>query len=431
MATPIFDLTPKQKELRRLISGPERHCLIYGGSRSGKTFLLCYAIHKRALMAPGSRHAIFQQTFNGAKVAVALDTYPKMAGLADPEIKLALNRTDWFFEYPNGSEVWIGGLESKERADKILGREYATMYANECSRLAYEAIVTARSRLAQVCDKIDGRPLAQKFYYDLNPTVQSHWTFQEFVRKVSPGSGSPVEGRVFGIANPDDNPHLAEDYLADLASMPIAQRARFFEGKFLTELPGALWTLKMIEEAMLPSNHQIGEGRTVVAIDPPVTAEGDECGIVGARLIGHPSSGMGYVLADRSAGGLTPKGWAERAVALYAELKADRVVIEVNQGGDMAEQTLRQVKPNLPITRVHASKGKLVRAEPVSALYEKGRVKHVGGFSELEAQMTTYTGDRSQGSPDRLDALVYALTDLFKLGEEAPFAMQKRLTGLV
>ena len=429
--TPTFDLTPKQKELRRIISGPERHCLLYGGSRSGKTFLFCYAIHKRALMAAGSRHAIFQQTFNGAKVAVALDTYPKMAALADPGIRLSLNRTDWFFEYPNGAEVWVGGLESKERADKILGREYATMYANECSRLSYDAIVTARSRLAQVCAKADGRPLAQKFYYDLNPTVQSHWTFQEFVKGVAPGSGSPVEGRVWGMANPQDNPHLTAEYLADLGSMPLAQRARFFEGRFLTELPGALWSLKMIEAATLPSSFAVTDGRTVVAIDPPVTAEGDECGLIAARLVGQPSDGIGYILRDGSTNGLSPLGWAKRAVAMFDDLKADRIIIETNQGGDMAEQTLRQIKPNLPITRVHATKGKMLRAEPVSALYEKNRVKHVGSFPDLEEQMTSYTGDRTHGSPDRLDAMVYALTDLFKLGTEAPFKAQRAIGGFV
>lgn len=407
-----------------MLSGRSRHCLIYGGSRSGKTFLLCYAIHKRALMARGSRHAIIQQTFNGAKVAVAMDTYPKMLGLVDPGLPVTLNRTDWYFEYPNGSEVWIGGLENKERADKILGREYATMYANECSRLAYDSIVTARSRLAQVCDKADGRTLAQKFYYDLNPTVQSHWTYQEFVKKIAPGSGAPVENRSWGMANPQDNPHLTQDYIADLAAMPVAQRSRFFAGKFLTELPGALWTLKMIEAAQLPPTIAVPDGRTVIAVDPPATKGGDLCGIVAAKLVGSVSDGMGYVLRDSTLGGLTPNGWASRAVKLFDDLNADRMIIETNQGGDMAEQTLRQVRSNLPITRVHASKGKLVRAEPVSALYEKGRVKHVGGFTDLEEQMTTYTGDRSESSPDRLDACVYALTDLFKLGDAVPYQIE-------
>lgn len=378
-------------------------------------------------MAEGSRHAIIQPTFNGAKVAVALDTYPKMLSLVDPDLSVPLNRTDWYFEYPNGAQVWIGGLENKERADKILGREYATIYANECSRLTHESVVVARSRLAQVCTKVDGRPLAQKFYYDLNPTVQSHWTFQEFVKGVSPGSGAPVKGRVYGVANPQDNPHLDAEYIEDLKSMPVSARARFLDGKFLTELPGALWTLKMIEGAQLPANHELGEGRTVVAVDPPVTADGDECGIVGATLVGSAIDGTGYIREDRSEGGLTPQGWATKAVKLYDDLKADRVIIETNQGGDMAEQTLRQVRANLPITRVHASKGKLVRAEPVSALYEKGRVKHLGGFSDLEEQMTTYTGDRSQSSPDRLDAAVYALTDLFKLGDVAPFQTDRAM----
>lgn len=406
------------------MSGPDRHVLGYGGSRSGKTFGFCYGIHKRALMAEGSRHAIIQPTFNGAKVAVALDTYPKMLDMVDPDVPVSLSRTDWYFEYPNGSQVWIGGLENKDRADKILGREYATIYLNECSRLSYDAVHVARSRLAQVCYKADGRPLVQKAYYDLNPTVQSHWTFQEFVKGVAPGSGAPVTGRAYCLLNPQDNPHLTGEYLEDLAAMPIAQRARFFEGRFLTELPGALWTLKMIEEAQKPPTEQTGDGRVVVAVDPPVTAGGDLCGIVTAKLVGTPTDGTGYILRDDTIGGLTPKGWAEVAVKAYDDFGADRVIIETNQGGDMAEQTLRQVRASLPITRVHATKGKMLRAEPVSALYEKGRVKHIGGFTDLEEQMTTYTGERSQSSPDRLDAAVYALTDLFKLGGVVPFQTQ-------
>lgn len=408
-----FSLTDKQKELRSLISGPERHCLVFGGSRSGKTFLFCYALDRRAMMAEGSRHAIIQHTFNGAKVAVALDTFPKMLKLVNPNVEVTLDRSDWFFRYPNGSEIWIGGLENAERADKILGREYATIYFNECSRLQYESIVTARSRLAQVCTKSDGRPLLQKAYYDLNPTVQSHWSYQEFVKGVMPGSGHPAEGRVWGVANPADNPHLAAEYLKDLEAMPLAQRKRFLEGAFLAELPGALWTLKMVQEATLPSDFALPRlSRTVVAVDPPATSEGDECGIVAAGLEGFANDGTGYVLEDKSARGLSPQGWAQRTVDLFDKRNADRVVIETNQGGDMAEQTLRNVRPNLPITRVHASKGKRTRAEPISALYEQGRVKHVGAFTELEEQMTSYTGAPSDSSPDRLDAMVYALTEL-------------------
>lgn len=183
------------------------------------------------------------------------------------------------------------------------------------------------------------------------------------------------------------------------------------DGELIEDIPGALWTWALLEAS------RVSEGpghydRIVVAVDPPATAGGDEAGIVAAGLIGSRDSGTGYVIADHSEGGLSPNGWGSKAVKLYHELKADRIVIETNQGGDMAEQTIRNVDANVPITRVHASRGKKTRAEPISALYEQGRVRHIGAFPTLEEQMTSYTGDPRDPSPDRLDAAVYALTEL-------------------
>lgn len=199
-------------------------------------------------------------------------------------------------------------------------------------------------------------------------------------------------------------------------------------GDILEDIPGALWTYAMIEAARVDAEPQLD--RVVVAIDPPATS-GDtasECGIVCVGLAGDAARGIGYVLADWSEGGLSPEKWASKAVRLYRERRADRIVIETNQGGEMAEAVLRQVDRNLPIRRVHASRGKKTRAEPVSALYEKGRVKHAGRFERLEDQMTSYTGDGD--SPDRMDALVWGLTDLM-LPADAPFAAQAQLTGMV
>lgn len=182
------------------------------------------------------------------------------------------------------------------------------------------------------------------------------------------------------------------------------------DGEILTDIPGALWTWAILDASRVEEAPQCD--RVVIAVDPPATAGGDECGIVAAGLVGAPQTGTGYVLKDSSEGGLSPMQWAQKAVDLYRELNADRIVIETNQGGDMAEETLRRVDRNLPIKRIHASKGKRTRAEPISALYEQNRIKHVGAFPELEEQQTSYTGDKSERSPDRLDACVYALTEL-------------------
>ncbi len=179
-------------------------------------------------------------------------------------------------------------------------------------------------------------------------------------------------------------------------------------GELIDDVPGALWARGPIDAARVaePPAFQ----RVVVAIDPPVTSgpRADECGIVAAAL---GADEQFYIIADRSVQGLTPGGWAARAVTLYDELGADRIVAEVNQGGEMVRSVLDQAGHLLPLHLVRASRGKMARAEPIAALYERGLVHHAGHFAELEDQMCSFTGEGSK-SPDRLDALVWALSNL-------------------
>lgn len=182
------------------------------------------------------------------------------------------------------------------------------------------------------------------------------------------------------------------------------------EAEILGDLPGALWTLATLDAYRLREQPELG--RVVVAVDPAVTATeaSDEHGIIVAGL----DAQRGIVLEDASLSG-SPNDWARRAVSLYRSWNADCIVIEVNQGGDMVAHTIRTIDPNVNIKEVRASRGKHVRAEPIAALYEQGRVAHVGSFPELEAQMTqmTVNGYEGEGSPDRVDALVWAMTELF------------------
>ena len=185
-------------------------------------------------------------------------------------------------------------------------------------------------------------------------------------------------------------------------------------GEVVEDTSGALWTWNLIEAARLSHIPGLHEklARVVVAIDPPATAgpDADECGIIVAG-IEDDHARKAYVLADLSAGGLSPGAWAARAVAAYHEYGADRIVVEVNQGGDMVRAVIAQIDPSVPVREVRATRGKRLRAEPVAALYEQGLVRHVGAFAKLEDQMTSFTGVTDK-SPDRLDALVWALTDL-------------------
>jgi len=180
-------------------------------------------------------------------------------------------------------------------------------------------------------------------------------------------------------------------------------------GEILTDIDGALWHRTMI------ANNVIGHApsdltRIVVAIDPAggTGEENDETGIV---VCGRDSDGHGYVLADLS-GKYSPPQWAKRAIAAYDKFKADRIVAEVNYGGQMVEHTIRTVRKGVPVTVVTASRGKRQRAEPIAALYEQGRVHHVGTFPKLEDQLCSWLPD-SKKSPDRMDALVWAMSNLF------------------
>ncbi len=209
------------------------------------------------------------------------------------------------------------------------------------------------------------------------------------------------------------------DNLANLAPTFRAQVLSQYEGtrlarqelyaEILEDVPGALWTLAQIDRLRVGVHDLPEMQRVVVAIDPAVssTDDADETGIV---CCGLGADSRGYVLDDAS-GRYSPDGWARAAVDLHRQQSGDRIVAEVNNGGDLVEHTLRTVDQSVPYRKVHASRGKRVRAEPIAALYEQGRVHHVGRLDALEDQMCNWTPE-SADSPDRMDALVWALTDL-------------------
>ena len=190
------------------------------------------------------------------------------------------------------------------------------------------------------------------------------------------------------------------------------------EAEILDDAPGALWTRRNLDEWRRSEYPEMK--RIIVAVDPAVTAteDSDEHGIIAA---GQGVDGRGYILEDASLKG-SPDQWARRAVAVYNAWDADCIVAEVNQGGDMVAHTLKTVSPNVNIRMVRASRGKHIRAAPVAALYEQGRVSHVGGFPELEDQMALMTpaGYEGEASPDRVDALVWAMSELLPQMNTAP-----------
>ena len=417
-----FKLTEKQEMARELLSSSAIYYLLYGGSRSTKTFTFLRTIVIRALIAPESRHAVLRFRFVNVKQSVIYDTFPKLMKLCFPTVGYNLNKQDWFVEFPNGSQIWFGGLDDKERTEKILGNEYATVFLNECSQISYQAFLIVITRLAQRCFyERDGkqRELSLKLFCDENPPNRGHWTHQLFMEKVTPGTRKKLENPddyVFMQMNPADNrENLPTAYMKMLDDLPKRQRDRFRDGIFSDESDNALWNYDIIERNRVSSPPQKFL-RIVIAVDPS-GASGDEDtnnDDIGIIAVGLGNDGFAYLLEDNTVQS-GPAGWAGVVATTYERLGADRVIGESNFGGAMVEHTIKTANPNIPYKEVRASRSKMIRAEPVSALHEQNKIKFVGEFSELEDEMmnATTAGYVGLKSPNRLDAFVFAVTELF------------------
>lgn len=400
-----FIKTPKQIEATDLMQA-SIYSMLFGGSRSGKTFIYCRNIFLRAAKTK-SRHAIFRLRFNHAKLSLWYDTIPKMLSLCFPDMPVIENKSDWFYELPsNGSQVWIGGFDDKERVEKILGNEYSTIYANECSQIKYETILTAKTRLAE------NSGLFNRFWFDCNPPSSKHWTYKLFIEHVDPVSGKKVDPKKYLslLMNPADNKqNLPEGYIEEiLDGLPKRQRDRFLLGLFLTDIDGALWTQEMVSRAQVADHSE--PIKTVISVDPAVTSneDSDETGIMVCSI---DAKGRGRVEKDYTIKA-SPEKWAQSAINAYYKHDANYIVAEVNQGGDMVKTIINQIDRGIKVKNLRASKGKFSRAEPVSALYEQGLVSHAPGLELLESEMMEYVPETSKRSPDRLDSAVWGITEL-------------------
>jgi predicted phage terminase large subunit-like protein len=216
----------------------------------------------------------------------------------------------------------------------------------------------------------------------------------------------------------DNAANLAQEFLEDIEARYEGTRLgrQELNGEILDDIPGALWTRAAIDERRIGPGALPAMVRVVVGVDPAAkeSKAGDSTSETGIVVAGLGEDGRGYVLDDLSCR-LSPMGWARKAVAAYDRYSADCIVVEINQGGAMVKTVLQAERGNLPVREVRASKGKTTRAEPIAALYEQGRVSHAGAFPTLEDQMVLFTpfGIEGDGAADRVDALVWAFTDLF------------------
>lgn len=426
-----FAPTQRQREaIAGILASSATWLMLFGGGRSGKTFLILRTIVLRALKAPGSRHLIVRFRFVHLRASIIADTFPKVMRVCFPGVHYDLSRTEWVVKLPGGSEIWFGGLDEGDRMEKLLGMEFATIYVNEASQVSWAGVQLLLTRLAQkVMQTLPGMgeaPLKLRFLFDCNPPSKAHWAFKVFKQLVDPETKEPLrdpENYASFQMNPKDNEeNLSPEYLKTLDGLSERMKRRFVRGEFSDATPNALFDEASIDRWRLADGEQLPDFvRVVVSVDPSgasddeANADNDEVGITVDALA---TDGRAYLLEDLTVKG-GPKTWGKVAVQAFIRHRADLVVGETNFGGGMVKHVVQVAAQALgvkvPFKMVTASRGKVQRAEPFSALYEEGKVRHVGVFAKLEDELCAfstggYTGPRS---PNRADAHIWALSELF------------------
>lgn len=364
----------------------------FGKTRAGAEFAI-----SKARTLPGSHGALVAPTTDDARktmLSAGLEGSEGASGIlaiSPPGFRPEFEPSKRILTWPNGS---VATLYSAEEPDRLRGPQHHWGWADE---------LAAWEKQAGAWDQ---------FLFGLRLGAQPQACITTTPRPI------PIVREL--LANPrtvvtrggtyDNRDNLAAVFLASIVKRYEGTRLGRQEllGEVLDDVPGALWQRETLDRLRVQAAPELS--RVVVAIDPAVTSgeNADETGIV---VAGVGVDGAFYVLADRTCR-MSPDGWARRAIVAFDEFRADRIIAEVNNGGEMVELTLRTVRASSPYTAVHASRGKRIRAEPIAALYEQGKVHHVGSMPELEDQMCMFLPEGNEKSPDRVDALVWALTEL-------------------
>ena len=331
-----FKLHDKQEQAQRVLAGEATHIMLFGGSRSGKTFLLTRNVVFRALKAPKSRHAILRFRFNAIKSSVVLDTFPKVMQIAFPGVPYKLSKSDWYAEFDNGSQIWFAGLDDKERTEKILGMEFATIYLNECSQIPWASVGIAITRLAQKAMQViqgrDEKPLRPRMYYDCNPPSKAHWSYRVFLEKRDPETKiahpKPHDYASFQINPHDNRENLSAGYLETLEGLSSRLRRRFLEGSFADATPNALFPEEVIDRWRVTDGVIPDMVRVVVGVDPSGSGDDDNADndAIGIVIGGLGTDGNAYLLEDCTvkAG---PATWCKVATSAYERHEADVIVV--------------------------------------------------------------------------------------------------------
>jgi len=392
---------------------PARYKGAHGGRGSGKSrFWAGYAV-EQCVILPGFRLVCIREVQKSLRDSVKL--------LLEDEIRR--NGLEGMFDIksdhirtPGGGQIVFQGM-ADHTAESVKSLEgFHAAYGEEAQTLTQRSLELLRPTI--------------RTPHPNQPPTKSGFQKSELWFSWNPRNrADPVDLLLRGPARPDDsivvaanymdNPWFPADLEEDRKEDELYNPVRYphiWLGHYEPMAVGAIWSRDVIARNRLASQRDIPISlkRIVVAVDPPTTSgeNADECGLV---VAGIGEDNRGYVLADESFAKATPEMWAARAVALYDSFDADAIVAEVNNGGEMVVSTIHAVRSSVKVIQVRATRGKHVRAEPVAALYARDLVSHVGAFPTLEGQMCQFTveGYEGQGSPDHVDALVWAFTELF------------------
>tara|TARA_R110001592_G_scaffold12848_6_gene60427 strand:- start:259 stop:1515 length:1257 start_codon:yes stop_codon:yes gene_type:complete len=366
--------------------------LILAGRGWGKTLTGAHDMAWYGLKNPDSRLAIVAPTFADGR-DTCIEGESGLLSVLNDNVIANYNRSLGELQLKNGSRYKTFSSDTPER---LRGPQHHRAWCDELGSWKY----------SETWDQMMfGLRLGEDPRVIVTTTPKPIPIIKELAKKddVFMTSGSTFENK--------DN--LADSSLKQLKEKYEGTRLGRQElyAEVLEDLEGSLWNREMIDKAMIKYNEKLPDfKRVIVAVDPAVTANktSDETGIVVCAI---DYKGKFYILNDLS-GKYSPDSWAKKAVEAYEGYKADKIIAEVNNGGDLVQKVVKTIDPNVSYKAVRATRGKFVRAEPIAALYEQNRVKHIERFSSLEDQLCSYNPEISSQSPDRLDALVWGLTEL-------------------
>ena len=395
-----------------------RYYIVTGGRGSGKSFAI--ALYGGASLMRGNlpkTTLYLRQTLVSAHISIIPEFYQKLV-LLGAEAFANCGKTDIRYN-PTGARILFRGIQTSRGSNEAnlkSVKDVCRLIIDEAQELVDESAF----------DRIDlslrDKEVQNRVILSLNPTDRNHWIYKRFFERAGvPDDYNGVRDDTCYIHTTflDNLDNLSEDFIAIAERCKHEDISKFdniFMGKWRGDAEGALWTESMISTYRI-NNAPSELDRIVIAVDPAVTgtASSDETGIVIAGRKRIRGTMQYYVLDDLSLKG-SPDTWARAVVSAYHAKSADRVIAEVNNGGDLVESNIRGLDGRISYRAVRATRGKVRRAEPIAALYERGLVHHVGMFPKLEYQMRNYNGQEKEYSPDRMDALVWALTELSQSG---------------